>query len=244
MTLDSVDRLTARSVILSLLLGLHPASATSAELIRLTSEYEISEAAVRVALTRMVASGDLVRSPDGYGLSDRLLARRRQQDDALRPPTRVWRGAWITVVITSIGIEPRTRADTRRLLCDNRLAELREGVWIRPDNLKLELPIDLEERARILYSYDNAPAELAGMLWDLPGWARTGRELLDGMANASQALEQFVAAAAIMRHLMTDPVLPENLLPARWPGDELRTAYAEFAAEVNDRRYQSDAVAT
>ncbi|OBJ54740.1 PaaX family transcriptional regulator C-terminal domain-containing protein [Mycobacterium sp. 1423905.2] len=241
---DSFDRLTARSVILSLLLGLHPASATSAELIRLTSEYAITEAALRVALTRMVASGDLVRSPDGYRLSDRLLARRRKQDDALRPPTRVWRGAWVTVVITSIGIDPRIRADTRRDLYDNRFAELREGVWMRPDNLKLELPVDLEERARILYTYDNAPAELSGMLWDLPGWAEGGRRLLDEMANASEPLEQFIAAAAIMRHLMTDPVLPENLLPARWPGNELRTAYAEFAAEVNDRRYQSDVVAT
>jgi phenylacetic acid degradation operon negative regulatory protein len=57
------------------------------------------------------------------------------------------------------------------------------------------------------------------------------------MANACEALEQFVAAAAIMRHLITDLVLSENLLPARGPGDELRTAYAEFAAEVNDRRY-------
>jgi phenylacetic acid degradation operon negative regulatory protein len=242
--LDSFDRLTARSVILSLLLGLHPASATSAELIRLTSDYEITEAAVRVALTRMVSSGDLVRSPDGYRLSDRLLARRRKQDDALRPPTRVWRGAWITLVITSVGIDPRTRSEMRKALYDNRLAELREGVWMRPDNLKLELPIDLEDRTRVLCAYDNAPAELAGRLWDLRGWARTGRELLDDMAHASEALDQFVAAAAIMRHLMTDPVLPETLLPVGWPGEELRTAYAEFAAEVNDRRYQSDVRAT
>lgn len=241
---SSFDRLTARSVILSLLLGLHPACATSAELICLTSDYGITEAALRVALTRMVASGDLLRSPDGYRLSDRLLARRRKQDDALRPPTRVWRGAWVTVVITSIGIDPRTRADMRTALYDNRLAELREGVWIRPDNLKLELPTELEERVRILYTYDNAPSELAGMLWDLPGWAQTGRGLLDEMENAAEALEQFVAAAAIMRHLMTDPVLPDNLLPARWPGDELRTAYAEFATGVNDRRYQFDVMAT
>jgi phenylacetic acid degradation operon negative regulatory protein len=150
----------------------------------------------------------------------------------------------MTLVITSVGIDPRTRSEMRKVLYDNRLAELREGVWMRPDNLKLELPIDLEDRTRVLCAYDNEPAELAGSLWDLRGWARTGRELLDDMAHASEALEQFVAAAAIMRHLMTDPVLPESLLPARWPGDELRTAYAEFAAEVNDRRYQSDVRAT
>jgi phenylacetic acid degradation operon negative regulatory protein len=241
---SSFERLTARSVVLSLLLGLHPASATSAELIRLTSNYAITEAALRVALTRMVASGDLLRSQDGYQLSDRLLARRRKQDDALRPPTRVWRGAWMTVVITSTGIDPRTRADMRRVLYDNRLAELREGVWLRPDNLKADLPTGLEERARILYTYDNAPAELAGMLWDLPGWAETGRKLLGEMGNASEPLDQFLAAAAIMRHLLADPVLPDNLLPARWPGDELRAAYAEFAAEISDHRYQSDVTVT
>ncbi|QNI06162.1 PaaX domain-containing protein, C- domain protein [Mycobacterium kubicae] len=242
--LRDIDRLTARSVILSLLLGLHPPSATSGELIRLTSGFEISEAALRVALTRMVVNGDLVRSPDGYRLSDRLLARQRKQDDALRPPTRVWRGSWLTVVITSVGTDPRTRADARKALYDNRLAELREGVWIRPHNLKLELPVDLQERVRILYTYDNAPAELAGLLWDLPGWAEHGRELLAALDNSSDAFERFVAAAAIMRHLMTDPVLPDNLLPPRWPGDELRAAYAEYAAEVSDSRYRPDAVAT
>ncbi|OBG29509.1 PaaX family transcriptional regulator C-terminal domain-containing protein [Mycobacterium sp. 852002-51057_SCH5723018] len=240
----SSDRLTARSVILSLLLGLHPPAATSAELIRLTSDYAITETAMRVALTRMVSNGDLVRSVDGYRLSDRLLARQRRQDDALRPPTRVWRGAWLTVVITTVGIDPRTRADTRKVLYDNRLAELREGVWMRPDNLRLDLPADLEERARILYTYDNAPAELAGLLWDLPGWAQTGRVLLDELNNASDEFGQFVAAATIMRHLISDPVLPDNLLPVRWPGDELRMAYAEFAAEISDRRYQSGVMAT
>jgi phenylacetic acid degradation operon negative regulatory protein len=66
-------RMTARSVVLSVLLGAHPACATAAELIRLTSDFDIREATLRVALTRMVGAGDLVRSEDGYRLSDRLL---------------------------------------------------------------------------------------------------------------------------------------------------------------------------
>lgn len=237
-TIRSFDRMTARSVVLSLLLGLQPASATARELVHLTSDFALTESALRVALSRMIGSGDLVKSADGYRLSDRLLARRRRQDESLRPPTRSWHGAWLTVVITAVGMDPRSRADMRKALYDNRLAELREGMWIRPDNLTLELPVDLQKRVRIMYTYDNAPAELARQLWDLDGWAHTGRDLLDTLDDASDAFEHFVTAAAIMRHLMTDPVLPDNLLPAHWPGDELRAAYAEYAAEVNDRRYR------
>ena len=135
--------MTARSVVLSVLLGAHPAWATASELIRLTADFGIKEPTLRVALTRMVGAGDLVRSEDGYRLSDRLLARQRRQDDALNPRLRPWDGTWTTLVITSVGIDARTRAALRTTLQQNRFAELREGVWLRPDNLKIELPDDI-----------------------------------------------------------------------------------------------------
>jgi phenylacetic acid degradation operon negative regulatory protein len=43
-------------------------------------------------------------------------------------------------------------------------------------------------------------------------------------------------AAAIVRHLLTDPVLPEELLPAGWPGTRLRAVYNDFATELLERR--------
>ncbi|MGK2853751.1 MAG: hypothetical protein ACSLE3_06530, partial [Microbacteriaceae bacterium] len=91
-------RLTARSVVLSVLLGAHPAWASSAELILLTADFGIRESTLRVALTRMVGAGDLVRSADGYRLSDRLLARQRRQDDVIDPPERPWDGSWTTLL--------------------------------------------------------------------------------------------------------------------------------------------------
>ena len=69
----SLTRMTARSVVLSVLLGAHPAWASAAELIRLTNDFGIKETTLRVALTRMVSAGDLIRSADGYRLSERLL---------------------------------------------------------------------------------------------------------------------------------------------------------------------------
>ena len=51
---------------------------------------------------------------------------------------------------------------------------------------------------------------------------------------------RFVVAAGMVRHLLTDPVLPEDLLPRDWPGDALREAYTEFAAELAARRDPTD----
>ena len=228
--------MTARSVVLSVLLGAHPAWATAAELVRLTGDFGIREPTVRVALTRMVAAGDLVRSEDGYRLSDRLLNRQRRQDDAIDPAVRAWDGSWLTLVITSTGNDAKTRASLRNELQDKRFAELREGVWMRPDNVSLDLGDDISSRLRILRAQDGRPAELAAELWDLEGWAKTGSRLLAEMAQADDMPGRFIIAAAMVRHLLTDPVLPGELLPAGWPGAELRTAYHDFAAELVARR--------
>lgn len=229
-------RLTARSVVLSVLLGAHPAWATAAELLRLTADFDIREPTVRVALTRMVGAGDLVRSADGYRLSDRLMARQRRQDDAINPRPRRWDGTWTTLVITSVGTDARTRAALRNTLQDNRFGELREGVWLRPDNLDVVLPEEVTERVRVMHARDDDAAGLAVRLWDLLGWAEQGRRLVDDLAAAGDIPSRFVTAAAIVRHLLTDPVLPVELLPDGWPGDELRTAYTTFAAELVERR--------
>jgi phenylacetic acid degradation operon negative regulatory protein len=232
----SLARMTARSVVLSVLLGAHPAWASAAELIRLTSDFGIKEATLRVALTRMVSAGDLVRSADGYRLADRLLARQRRQDDAMRPQLRPWRGYWTTLIVTSIGTDARTRAALRTTLHHKRFGELREGVWMRPDNLELDLVDEDRARVRIMQARDDEPAELAGQLWDLPSWARTGHRLLADMSDAADVPAGFVVAAAMVRHLLTDPVLPEELLPVDWPGSRLRAAYNDFAAELLQRR--------
>lgn len=233
-------RLTARSVVLSLLLGAHPAWATPAELVSLTAEFGIKEQALRVALTRMAAAGDLVRSADGYRLSGRLLDRQRRQDAALYPMPRPWDGDWLTVIITASGADARSRTVLRTVLRQARFAELREGVWMRPDNLEAELP-EAAGRVRVLRARDDDPARLAALLWDLPAWAAAGDRLLAGMAEAGDLPGRFETAAAIVRHLRTDPVLPGALLPAGWPGPALRERYTDFAADLVARREQLEA---
>ena len=228
-----LKRMTARSVVLSVLLGAHPARAGAGELIRLTADFGIKEPTLRVALTRMVSAGDLIRSADGYRLSDRLLARQRRQDDAMRPQVHTWRGDWTTVIVTSVGTDARTRAALRTTLRQHRFGELREGVWMRPDNLDIDLASEVGDRVRLLRARDGAPAS-----WpDCCGICRDGcwqvSSCSSEMAVASDIPGRFVVAAAMVRHLLTDPMLPAELLPTGWPGARLRAVIYRLRHRVD-----------
>lgn len=225
--------LSARSVVLSVLLGTHPPELAARELVLLVEGFGVGGSTLRAALSRMVAAGDLRRTDAGYRLSDRLLDRQRRQDDAVRPRTRAWDGDWEMAVVTATGRGPAERAALRARLTGLRLAELREGVWLRPANLTRDLPADLGEVIQRYTSRPDRPArELAASLWPLDAWSGTARELLAHIAGADRPADRLTAFAAVVRHLLADPVLPPELLPAGWPGGELRAAYAAYRQEL------------
>ncbi|WP_405875498.1 MULTISPECIES: PaaX family transcriptional regulator C-terminal domain-containing protein [unclassified Streptomyces] len=225
--------LSARSVVLSLLLGTHPPELPVKELVRAVEPFGVGGSTLRAALSRMVAAGDLRRTDAVYGLSDRLLARQRRQDDAVDARTRAWDGDWEMVVIMATGRGPAERADLRTRLTALRLAELREGVWLRPANLTRTLPDALAQVAQSYTARPDRPArELAAQLWPLDAWAATARALLAHVAEAHRPADRFTAFAATVRHLLADPVLPPELLPADWPGAALRAEYAEYQREI------------
>ncbi|MEU3856349.1 PaaX family transcriptional regulator C-terminal domain-containing protein [Streptomyces sp. NPDC028722] len=225
--------LSARSVVLSLLLGAHPPELPVKDLVRLVEPFGVGGSTLRAALSRMVAAGDLRRADAVYRLSDRLLARQRRQDDALHPRTRAWDGDWEMVVITATGRGPAERADLRARLTALRLAELREGVWLRPANLDRPLPAGLREVALTYRARpEEPPGDLTARLWPPADWADTARSLLAHATGAGHPAVRLTAYAATVRHLLTDPVLPPALLPADWPGEALRTAYAAYRREL------------
>ncbi|MBL1106741.1 PaaX domain-containing protein, C- domain protein [Streptomyces sp. 5-8] len=225
--------LSARSVVLSLLLGVHPPQLPVKDLVRLVEPFGVGGSTLRAALSRMVSVGDLRRADAVYRLSDRLLARQRRQDDAVHPRTRAWDGDWEMVVITATGRGPAERADLRARLLALRLAELREGVWLRPANLDRPLPPALHRVALTCTARpDEPPRELAARLWAPADWAAGARSLLDRAAAAEHPAARLAVYAAAVRHLLADPVLPDPLLPPDWPGEALRAAYAGFRREL------------
>ena len=69
-------------------------------------------------------------------------------------------------------------------------------------------------------------------LWDVDGWAAHGRALLDGLAGAGSARDRLTLSAAVVRQLLRDPALPEELIPEAWPSVSLREMYAGYQAEL------------
>lgn len=225
--------LSARSVVLSLLLGAHPAELSAAALVRAGDLFEVPETTLRAALSRMVAAGDLARDGSTYALSERLLERQRRQDAALDVGTTPWDGSWEQVVITSSGRRAQDRAELRATLASLRLAELREGIWMRPANLARPLPTwPAELISTFRATPDEDAAALSRRLWDVDGWAAQGGALLDGLASADRARDRLTLSAAVVRHLLRDPALPEALLPGTWPSIPLRERYADYQAEL------------
>lgn len=220
---------STRSALLTVLLGAEVATLSARELVTVGSLLGFAEPTVRVALSRMTAAGDLVRGDDAdYRLSDRLLERQRRQDQAVHPRTRAWRGQWEVVVVTATGRSAAERAELRAELTGLRLAELREGVWTRPANLRLDWPASVDDVVtRFTGRPVDEPAALAADLWDLDAWAATARALLDATDTADPVL-RFTACATSGRHLLADPVLPSELLPADWPGDDLRESHLAY----------------
>lgn len=230
---DDLAPLPARSVVLSLLLGAHPARLSSSDLTRAGDHFGIAPSTLRVALSRSVSAGDLIREDGVYLLGSRLVARQVHQDEAAQDAEAAWDGTWEMAVVVVGGRSGAERANLRDSLATARLAELREGVWARPANLRRPASYAAEPVLATFRSQpDDDPAELAGRLWDLAGWATEGRRRLAVLARTTDPALRLAAAARLVRHLSEDPLLPAELLPPDWPGAELRAAYAAYQEEL------------
>jgi phenylacetic acid degradation operon negative regulatory protein len=239
-------------VLLSVLLGTDPPRLPVRRLVRTTDLFGIAEGTTRTALSRMAAAGEVEADDGWYGLaSDRLLARQARQAASRRADTARWDGAtWrLAVVVADAPRSADSRAVLRAALTGARLAELREGVWSRPDNLG-DLPAAVasstaaaDRTADALQWFratpDGDPVALAARLWPLAEWSAQADELVARMADLVGPLEAgmpdvladgFVLSADVLRHVQADPLLPPPLLPPDWPGPRLRTAYDRYDA--------------
>lgn len=235
---DSADfgrPLTARSIIGSLLLGVDPPRLSGRSLVKGGRFFGIEEGTIRVALSRMVTAGELETKDGRYQLAGRLLERQRRQTTSRSPRRRRWSGAWIMAVVPSGRRDADSRLALRTAATALLFAELRDGVWLRPDNLNPkrlpETAAELSGQCRLFKTRPDNPEELVRELWDLDTWAETAESMRKEMtpfadrlgAGDTEALAPgFQLAATVVRHMNTDPLLPDALLPEDWPGPALR----------------------
>ncbi|MBK5289921.1 MAG: PaaX domain-containing protein, C- domain protein [Acidimicrobiia bacterium] len=235
--------LSARSVMASLLLGRRSARAGGGDLVRWCGLFGIAPGTARVALHRMTGAGELERDDHGeYLLVGPLARRQREQQSSLSAQLSVWDGTWRMAIAVGDARPARVRADVRTALKRARLAEWREGVWIRPANVP-----DLVEDPRCSWldaRPDADPVALADDLFAPRAWREVADDLLTQLHGATDIMrtdrelaiaDAFLAGAAALRHIRVDPLLPAALLPDPWPGTALRDAYRHYQQEFNAR---------
>jgi phenylacetic acid degradation operon negative regulatory protein len=255
--LPAIQPLTARSVVLSTLLGYHPPVLPVSALVRVGGLFDIAEGTIRAALSRLVAAGDLVADDGIYQLTERLVRRQRRQDDSASPRYRPWTGDWEMAVVTTPARPQAERVALRKAMIDLRLGELREGVWLRPGNLVrqadgpvegvMEGIVDGTVAGQCTFFRCGCPDSLgmSRQLWDLPAWAAAAHSLhaeLGGTSDPAQSprpaidlKDGFILIARVVRHLRLDPCLPPELLPRDWPAPSLRDRYTTYRDQFAQR---------
>lgn len=231
--------LSPRSLALSVLLGSHPPELPARAFVALAELFGIAGGTMRTALSRMVATGDVVSSDGYYRLAGRQLDRQRAQDAGRRPPTGSWDRRWHTIVPVA---DQRDLADRRRfrsLMANHRFGELRPDIWMRPSDL--DPPAARSDWIVTTGDLDGIdPDRLVRRLWDLPAIAAEAHHLLERLARLRATAdwnepasipELFTASAAVVRFLRNEPLLPNELTPTEWPVDRVRMTYDEFEAD-------------
>ena len=240
---------TARSVIASTLLGVDPPRLPALLLARSGELFGMSEGSTRVALSRMVAAGELEPDDGGYRLAGHLLDRQERQRTSRAPVRRRWTGDWTMAVVGDGRRAAVDRAALRSAMRVLHLAEHREGIWLRPDNLAPDRDeaamsvLDAQCHRFTARPDDEDPRALAAGLWDLEAWmvnARAAQAEMDALIGPLEAGDTaslpagFVLSAEVLRLLVADPLLPDELLPPAWPGVEIRATYDRY-----DRAFKS-----
>jgi DNA-binding transcriptional regulator PaaX len=235
--------LSPRSVIASLLLGIHPPRLRGALLVRWCGLLGIAEGTTRVALSRMVDAGELMTDAGRYELAGPLRARQAVQDWSLVPVLLPWSGEWDLWVLRPGARDAASRAALRRAAARARLVERRDGVWGRPDNLPPEAtPAEARDvlsaqAERWSARPDPTTAIDVATAFSLPAMAERTTRLLGALVPVTAALAAgdldqlataFALGAAALLQVRRDPLLPPELAGSEWPGPALRAAYVEY----------------
>jgi len=234
--------LSPRSIVLSVLLGSHPPQMPVGRILEFTSLFDLTDGAVRTALSRMVANGDLVNDEGTYRLTDRLLARQAQQDAGRSSPPDAWDGTWWTLAVLADRRSMAERRAFRAEVIGTRLGELRPDLWMRPANrpLRIDLPDVMITRGPVVAGDEQ---RLVAQLWDLTALAAesqvhqraldvTARHLDDGDDRA--LADAFVVLASAQRFLRVEPQLPVELASDA-TGAALRARYGEVVDRFQQR---------
>jgi phenylacetic acid degradation operon negative regulatory protein len=227
---------TPRSLILDLLSTLRRGSMPVRALLEAGALFDLAEGSLRVALARLLASGQVESDQRGrYRLGPAAVAL-NQQVAAWRlgtPRVRTWReGEWVAALVSAVARGDRPAAARRRRALEYLgLRELQRGLFVRPDNLQggasgarerlralgfptedpvfalSDLDLELEARARKLWG---AARLEAGYRASRDRLAKSARRI-PRLGREAAMVESFTVGGGVLRQLARDPLLPEPI---------------------------------
>ncbi|MEQ9661921.1 MAG: hypothetical protein RLN87_05140 [Parasphingopyxis sp.] len=236
MMAGEAEAMTARRLILSLLNAVGTQRLTAAQMVAAARAFEIEDAAMRMAATRLTKQG-LIESPErgAYvsGTSARELRDQVRGWRDVRARRTDWNGDWLAMPGGHLG-----RTDRKRLAARDRalrlygFAEAETGLWVRPANLVFELEalrsrlvaLGLDGGALLWRISEQASAEGAGFagLWDRGALESGYREMiaaldessarLDALPHGEAAREALLLGQAAIRRINLDPLLPDAMV--------------------------------
>lgn len=230
------EAMTARRLILSLLNAIGTRRMTAAQMVAAARAFDIEDAAMRMAATRLTKQG-LIESPErGVYVSGKGARELRDQVRGwrdVRTRRTAWNGDWLAMPGGHLG-----RTDRKQLAARDRalrlygFAEAEAGLWVRPANLALELEalrerlvaLGLDKGAMLWRISQQASAEGVGFaaLWDRDALQSGYREMtvaveqsrarLDTLAPDAAAREALLLGQAAIRRINLDPLLPDAMV--------------------------------
>ncbi len=175
-----------------------------------------------------------VRLPGGagYQLTPRAVRRLTQAADRVyRLDTPSWDGRWHVVIIDRVPDRAK-RERLRSALGYLGYAGLDGSTWISPRPANELDPVIAAEQVTaegFHSSYDGDSRDLAARVWDLEGlalayerWIALAGEIIAKASNGQPDSAVFAVRSELVhewrKFLFIDPGLPDDLLPAGWPG--------------------------
>jgi len=214
----------------------------SAALVDLLAEFDVNPSGARAALSRLSIRGLLVGTKDGrntfYRVADgfrHLLPYGPIHTRAFGKPRPDWDGMWTMVAFTVPEDQRRLRPMLRGRLQSLGFAPLYDGLWVSPhapdEELDIALAIAPARSCTVIRAteLDDAQRLRVSSAWDLTElgdsydeFIRTFRPMLrrleHGQISPTEALVSRTRATyRWFVFAVTDPDLPQTLLPNRWP---------------------------
>lgn len=229
--------LTARSLILTALLGSHPPRLPVRALVSLGALFDVAEGTVRTALSRMSVAGEVHAEAGSYVLGERMRRRQTAQDEAVRGPQEPWDGTWWLTIVDAPARSAAQRRAFRSWSVEQRMGELRPGVWLRPANVPRP-PVLLGALCSRGPLEGRSDDVVARQLWDLEALAATSLRLAELAERALDVLEPgdplrlkdtFLVSVAAVRFLREEPQLPRAIVGDDTSVSRLRAAQDRLA---------------